>query len=178
MRDNDLIVRPFVEVTKEEAAKTYPTEKDIEIAAIRAENERLRSLINYALDGPDDAIRTLLKDALDGVTGAADYHDIRSAREKVEAEVERLKARDSEWYVSMRTERARSLKAETERDEARRDLDIERNLHANTYGARDYAREAARVMADWISLKDSEGCAWVVIDSAVAAAVERHRSKP
>ncbi len=49
-------------------------------AAFESDGEaaRLRGFIQYALDGPDDAIRTILQDALDGVTGADDCHAIRA----------------------------------------------------------------------------------------------------
>lgn len=45
-----------------------------------SEVARLRGFIQYALDGPDDAIRTILQDALDGVAGSEDCRAIRAQR--------------------------------------------------------------------------------------------------
>ena len=58
---------------------------DGEVSAI-VEANRLRGMVNYALDGPPENVVLLLKDALDGCHGETDYRDIRSARERAEAD--------------------------------------------------------------------------------------------
>ena len=70
---------------------TEPSQSDAcRINELEAEVERLRGLIQYALDGPDDVavLHTLLQDALDGVTGSDDCMAIRAATEKGESDGE------------------------------------------------------------------------------------------
>ena len=62
---------------------------DGEVSAI-VEANRLRGMVNYALDGPPESVALLLKDALDDCHGETDYRDIRSARERAEARVAEL----------------------------------------------------------------------------------------